>query len=148
MTMTKTHNEAEIRALIESQAQALRAKDARAVLSHYAPGVVTFDLAPPLMQAGSEEDSRKALESWFATWQGPLGYETRDFGITAEGDIAFGYGFIRIHGTKVSGERNDLWVRQTLGLRKVEGAWKITHEHTSVPFYMDGSYKAAIDLKP
>jgi hypothetical protein len=24
----------------------------------------------------------------------------------------------------------------------------ITHEHVSVPFYMDGSYWAAVDLKP
>jgi hypothetical protein len=28
------------------------------------------------------------------------------------------------------------------------GKWAIVHEHVSVPFYMDGSYKAAIDLKP
>ena len=26
--------------------------------------------------------------------------------------------------------------------------WKITHQHNSVPFMMDGSFKAAIDLKP
>jgi PhnB protein len=39
-------------------------------------------------------------------------------------------------------------VRQTFGLRKLAGAWKIAHDHMSVPFYMDGSYKAAIDLKP
>jgi uncharacterized protein (TIGR02246 family) len=146
--MTSKTSEAQIRALIEIQAQALRAKDARAVLSHYAPGVVTFDLAPPLMHAGSEEDGRKALESWFATWQGPLGYETRILGITTGGDIALVYGFVRISGTKVGGERADVWARQTLGLSKIDGAWKITHEHTSVPFYMDGSYKAAIDLKP
>jgi hypothetical protein len=24
----------------------------------------------------------------------------------------------------------------------------VTHEHVSVPFYMDGSDKAALDLKP
>lgn len=146
--MTSKRNETEICAVIESQARALRAKDARAVLSHYASGVVTFDLAPPLMHAGSEEDGRKALESWFATWQGPLGYETRDFSITTESDVAFGYGFVRISGTKVDGERADVWVRQTLGFRRIGGAWKIAHEHTSVPFYMDGSYKAAVDLKP
>jgi ketosteroid isomerase-like protein len=32
--------------------------------------------------------------------------------------------------------------------RDEHGAWKIAHEHTSVPFYMDGSFRAAIDLKP
>jgi ketosteroid isomerase-like protein len=39
-------------------------------------------------------------------------------------------------------------VRQTLGFRKVAGTWKIAHEHTSVPFYMDGSDTAAVDLEP
>jgi len=32
--------------------------------------------------------------------------------------------------------------------REVGGAWKDRHEHISVPFYMDGSVKAAVDLKP
>ena len=42
----------------------------------------------------------------------------------------------------------DLWFRATLGFRKIDRKWTITHEHSSVPFYMDGSFKAAIDLKP
>jgi ketosteroid isomerase-like protein len=42
----------------------------------------------------------------------------------------------------------DLWFREILGFRKIDGEWTITHEHSSVPFYMDGSFKAAIDLKP
>jgi PhnB protein len=39
-------------------------------------------------------------------------------------------------------------VRETLGLRKIDGIWKIAHQHHSVPFYMDGSNRAAVDLKP
>jgi SnoaL-like domain len=39
-------------------------------------------------------------------------------------------------------------IRQTLSFRKIDGEWKIAHEHASVPFYMDGSFRAAIDLKP
>jgi ketosteroid isomerase-like protein len=35
-----------------------------------------------------------------------------------------------------------------MGFRKVGGRWLIAHEHASVPLYMDGSEKAAIDLKP
>ena len=51
-------------------------------------------------------------------------------------------------GTKKDGEKVDLWMRCTAGLRRLGGAWKITHQHTSVPFLMDGSFKAAVDLKP
>lgn len=50
--------------------------------------------------------------------------------------------------TTAKGEKVDLWFRATLGFRKIAGQWKIVHEHSSVPFYMDGSFKAAVDLKP
>ena len=137
-----------IRTLIDELVEALRTKDADRVLAAYAPEPVNFDLAPPLAQFGNGPEDKRRLESWFATWSGPLGYEVRDVKITAEGDVAFAFGFIRIHGTKTDGERADVWTRQTLGLKRVAGNWKIVHEHTSVPFYMDGSYRAAVDLKP
>ena len=35
-----------------------------------------------------------------------------------------------------------------VGLRRIDGAWRITHRHDSTPFYMDGSYRAATDLEP
>jgi ketosteroid isomerase-like protein len=39
-------------------------------------------------------------------------------------------------------------VRATICYRKIDGKWMVTHEHVSVPFYMDGTYRAAVDLKP
>ena len=141
-------SETEIRNLITDLSKSLHDKDAKRVLSHYAPGSVVFDLAPPLQHAGSGASSEKDLNDWFATWQGPIGHETGDVSITTDGEIAYCHGFIRISGTKVGGEHADVWARQTTCLRKIAGAWKITHDHTSVPFYMDGSYKAAVDLKP
>lgn len=85
---------------------------------------------------------------WFATWQGPIGYEIRDLSVTAGDDVAFGASLNRISGTRTSGDKADVWARATVGFRKIDGTWMITHEHFSVPFYMDGSYKAAVDLKP
>jgi ketosteroid isomerase-like protein len=41
-----------------------------------------------------------------------------------------------------------MWYRVTLGLRRIDEQWLIVHEHTSVPFYMDGSFRAAVDLAP
>ena len=41
-----------------------------------------------------------------------------------------------------------LWFRVTLGLRKIDGRWLVTHEHESVPFEMDGSFRASIGLRP
>jgi PhnB protein len=149
MIMTRNPSpEADIRKVIERQAQAIHDKDAEAVIACYALDSVIFDLAPPLQNPQSGTENEAGLNEWFATWRGPIGYETRDITISATDDLAFAHGFVRISGTKVGGEWNDIWARQTLCLRKLGGAWKIAHEHTSVPFYMDGSDKAAVDLKP
>jgi ketosteroid isomerase-like protein len=137
--------EAQIRALVDDWAKAIRAKDVEGVLAHYAAASVTFDLAPPLISTGADP---KGLQAWFSTWQGQLGYEIRDLNITAGDDVAFCHGLNRLSGTKTDGEQADVWSRQTLCFRKVRGEWRIAHQHESVPFYMDGSYRAAVDLKP
>jgi ketosteroid isomerase-like protein len=51
-TTTSTGDDAQIRERMEALAQALCAKDIDALMAHYAPGVVTFDLRPPLQVQG------------------------------------------------------------------------------------------------
>jgi ketosteroid isomerase-like protein len=137
--------EAQIRAVIDNWARAIRAKDIDGVLAHYAPHSVTFDLAPPLISTGADAES---LLAWFSTWQGPIGYDIRALSITAGDVAAFCHSLNRLSGTKTDGERVDIWCRLTLCFQKVADEWRIAHQHESVPFYMDGSYRAAIDLKP
>ena len=146
--MTRQSDETAIRALLEAQAQAIRSKEAAQALAPYAPGLVRFDLAPPLASSGADALDRNELIAWFDTWRGPIGYELKDFSITASGDIAFAHGFVRIGGTKQDGQASNLWTRHTVCLRKRGDAWRIVHEHSSTPFYMDGSLKAAVDLAP
>jgi PhnB protein len=143
--ISKANDEAQIRALLDDWAQALRAKNADAVVAHLAADIVTFDLAPPLTSTGADPNG---LQAWFSTWEGPLGYQIRDLRITAGDDTAFCHCLSRLSGTKVDGGRNEVWFRLTLCFRKIRGAWKIAHQHESVPFYMDGSYRAAVDLEP
>jgi ketosteroid isomerase-like protein len=135
----------QIRETIQDLGCAIGAKDAKRVMSCYAPDSIHFSLAPPLRSApvGAAD-----LESWFATWEGPIGIEAKDLRIMTDGEIAMATSLIRMTGVKTDGEMVDLWYRATLGLRKIDGRWKFVHEHESVPFYMDGSYKAAIDLVP
>jgi PhnB protein len=142
---SKTTDEAGIRSLIDQRVKALRAKDAQAVISCLAPDYVPFTLAPPLV---STITGAKEYESWFATWQGPIGTEIRDLAITVSGDLGISHSLNMMLGRSASGHEVKLWYRQTLSFRKVDGAWTIAHEHTSVPFYMDGSFRAATDLKP
>jgi PhnB protein len=140
-------NQSLIRELLDNLAQAVRSKNVDGVMSHYSPDMLLFDLAPPLQYRGAEA-CRKNLATWFPTFRGPIGYELRDLNIAASDDLAFCHSFNRITGTRTDGEKTDVWVRATVCCRKIDGKWKIVHEHQSVPFYMDGSYRAAVDLTP
>jgi uncharacterized protein (TIGR02246 family) len=146
--MTKPNSsDTEIRALLAQYAKALHAKDADAVMACYAPDVVAFDLAPPLAHRGAET-IRAGLGEWFPTWRSGIQVEAADVTIDVDGDLAVCRALNHMTGARTSGENTDLWFRATVCLRRIGGAWKIVHEHASVPFLMDGSYKAAIDLKP
>ena len=140
--------EAEVRKAVERLAESLRQKDVNKALSAYAPDNVQFLLAPPLQYAGANKIDAKSLKEWFDTFEGPIGFEIGELSVTADDDLAFAHGLNRMSGKKKSGEKADLWVRETLCFRKIDGEWKVTHQHELVPFHMDGSMKAATDLHP
>ena len=144
----RTDDEMQIRAVLEGRAAALRAKDARQYLTSFDPSVVKFDLAPPLQERGPSVLDPAGLQWWLDTWDGDIAYELADLTIAAGGGVAFCHSLNHIEGTRTDGGREDMWTRSTLGLRKIDGVWKITHEHNSAPFYMDGSDRPALDLKP
>jgi ketosteroid isomerase-like protein len=139
-----TSTETAIKQAIDARNGALSAKDAAGVMASGAPGFVSYSLAPPLQEAGGEG----GLDAWFETWDGPIGYALHGAKIVAGDDVGFAHGLVHMTGRKTDGEVIDLWFRETLGLTLIGGAWKIVHEHSSVPFYMDGSFRAAVDLTP
>jgi ketosteroid isomerase-like protein len=107
---------------------------------------VVCDLSPPLVHQGMDLQVKQA---WLDTWDGPIERESRDFKFTVSGDVAFGHGYYRLGGNpKAAGRQISFWMRATLCLHRERGDWKIVHEHTSVPFYMDGSLRPAFDLQP
>ncbi len=132
-------------AMLMMRAKALGEKNAAEVLSYEAEDSVEFSLAPPLVSTGKNE---AGLQAWFDTWEGPIGGEVRDAKLTVGGDVAFWSGLLRMTGTKTDGTEVDLWFRQTLGLVKQDGHWIVAHQHASVPFAMDGSGRALLDLEP
>ena len=143
-----TKDEADIRAIIADHAKALYAKDIDLLFAHNATDFLSYDLAPPLQHKGRAADARAGTQSWFATWKSPIGWEDRDLAIIVGDRVAFSTALAHMTGTKIDGEEISLWLRVTNGFAKENGAWKIIHIHHSVPFYMDGSFKACVDLKP
>ncbi|RAX39672.1 YybH family protein [Rhizobium tropici] len=134
-----------INAMLAGWMSALGNKDAAGVVEHLSDDVISFTLAAPLVHKGKGEEG---LRGWFSTWEGPIGGDAVDVRLVVGEDVAFWTGLVHMTGRKTDGVEVDLWFRQTLGLRKAAGIWKIVHEHTSVPFAMDGSGLAELGLKP
>lgn len=146
--MTRNADEQQIREVIDSQTAALSSKDVKGAIEGYAKGNVMYTMAPPLRPPQRDEkEATGAVQEWFDTWDGPLRYETDDLQVTVSGDLAFSTGLFRMIGTQ-QGKNVDIWYRRTLVFQRIDGEWKIVHDHQSVPFYMDGSFRAAVDLKP
>ena len=142
----KATDEARIRTLIDERVRAVRGKDIKGLMSNHAPDVLMFDALNPLQYIGSAA-VRERAQQWFSWYQGPIGYEIRDLSITTGDEVAFCHYLYRVSGTMTNGRQVDMWVRSTVGLRKIDGTWMVTHEHTSVPFEAE-SGKASLDLKP
>lgn len=135
----------EIYGLMLRWAEAISNKDVAGVVALTAPDSVRYNLAPPLVTV---EDATTDLETWFASFDGPIQYELDELHMETEPGLVVVYGLHHLVGKKLEGENADLWFRVTQVLRLYEGEWKIVHTHESVPFYMDGSLRAAVDLQP
>ncbi len=146
MALQQAIDEADIRRRIDKLASALRAMDIEGVMSIYAPGIVSFDIEPPLRYAGAETKRSHWLEA-LAMYQPPLEYEIHDLTLTVGDDVAFGHSLNRVSGTLKNGRRSAFWLRWTVGLRKIDGNWLIVHDHVSVPADFK-SGRAALDLEP
>ena len=139
-------NEEVIRHVIEARARAVRAGDVDAIMEHVADDVVTFDVVDPLRLEGSAASRARAAE-WVQLYDGPISWENRDVCVVTDGDVAFGHALSRVTGTRKTGAAVDMWFRTTLGFRRVDGRWLITHDHGSVPFNPENG-KASLTLTP
>jgi uncharacterized protein (TIGR02246 family) len=135
-----------IRQRVEDWAMAVRAKDIDAVLSLYAPHIVSFDVEPPLRYAGAE-NKRRAWRAFFAVHTGPVSYEVRELNVTMNGELAFVHSLNHVSGTLASGHASDLWLRWTACFQRIDGVWLVVHDHVSVPADLEHGH-AALNLRP
>jgi ketosteroid isomerase-like protein len=138
--------ESEVRALFDSQFEAIRAKDLDRLMAVYSPDIVYFDAVPPLQYAGSAA-VRGRFSEWFDGYQGPIGMEMRDLNISTSGEIAVAHWLSRASGTLRNGREVGSWVRATSCCQRSNQRWLITHEHISLPVDF-ATGRAATDLLP
>jgi uncharacterized protein (TIGR02246 family) len=125
-------DEADIQALIERWAKAVREENAEGIRADHDSEILMFDVPPPFLSRG--------LDAYMATWEPffsmaekPVAFDFHDVKITAGKDVAFATATGRCVPIDPSGKREELEFRLTMGLKKIDGRWRIMHEHHSLP---------------
>lgn len=119
---------------LEAYKAAVLAKDVDAFLALYDDDLHVFDLWGAWTLRGIDAWRSMAVD-WFAsTGQESIVVEIEQAGCTCHGDLALGHALLTYTALSADGTPlRSLDSRITASLRKVEGTWKIFHEHTSAP---------------
>ncbi|WPU95023.1 nuclear transport factor 2 family protein [Mucilaginibacter sabulilitoris] len=141
-----TSDEAQLQIFIHERVEAICNKDIAGATNRYAQDVMLFDVVGPLQQSGIKA-MQERLNTWFASFDGNIGFEIKDLNIVLGGDAGFCYSFNHVSAKTKDGGNLNMWWRETLGWQKINGEWLVTHAHSSVPFDAV-SGKGAIGLKP
>jgi uncharacterized protein (TIGR02246 family) len=131
MTTEQQASESEIRALIESWATAVHAGDLDAVLADHSDDIQMFDVPPPNELRGIHA----YRETWppFFEWQKRAVFEIVSLDVTAGEDVAFATALLRCGTEEELRADPENRLRLTVGLRKEDGRWVVSHEHHSFP---------------
>ena len=131
-TQSSSQDETAIRKLVEAWAAAVRRRDFDGILQDHSPDIVMFDVPPPFQSAGIEA-YKKTWDLFFSCATGPIVFDIDSMTITASSDVAFVVATMHCTESGSGGERQRLDFRLTIGLRKIDGRWTVTHEHHSLP---------------
>ena len=114
--------------------RALEAKDLDGLVANYLPDAVLYDVKPPYKSEGPAA-IRQVWEACLPFFPAKFQSEHRDLKIAVGGDVAFVHG---LHHMNVIDQPDhpagQSWIRVTACYRKVDGEWKVAHEHVSMPF--------------
>jgi ketosteroid isomerase-like protein len=126
--------ERQIKTLVEGWADAVRRHDLSSILAYHDEDIVMFDVPPPLQSKGMDE-YKKTWDLFFKYHEPSQAFDIEELAITAGENVAFAVAIMRCGSGTFSGppKEGGFLFRLTVGLRKVDGDWRIAHEHHSVP---------------
>ncbi len=128
--MSENPDATAIRAQIEAWAAAVRAGDMAGILRNPSADMVMFDVPPPLQLRGIAA-YEASWPQFFDASPKPIRFDIMDLQITAGNAVAFAIALMRC--AVIEDGNADLDFRLTVGLRKIDGQWIVTHEHHSIP---------------
>lgn len=133
MSHDPSADEAEIRRMIAAWSRAVEAKNLDGILADYSPDIVVYDAIPPYKLVGPQ-----AVR---AAWEGCLPYfperfrsEHRDLKVLVSGDTAMVFGLHHFVPEPADHPCGHTWMRVTAGYQRIDGRWRVVHEHVSIPF--------------
>ncbi len=124
--MTNNRNEQAIRTLIEGWTDAICKGDIDRVLANRTDDIVMYDVPEPVQIKG--------IDAYKETWKlffehnaaGPDRFRLSEIQVVAGEIVAYAHGLLTVGGGAAH-------CRLTLGLQRIDGAWKISHEHHTIP---------------
>ncbi|MCO6456213.1 MAG: nuclear transport factor 2 family protein [Pirellulaceae bacterium] len=122
-----------IRLLLNEWARATREGRQDDVLASHAEELLIFDVLPPLMYE-SATSYRASWDAWQPDPQGEMTFHLDSLRVTAGSDVGFAHGILQCGGVLADGRTFSDTARATFCLRKVDGDWKVFHQHISKPF--------------
>jgi uncharacterized protein (TIGR02246 family) len=127
-----SQDEMDIRALIERWAKAVREENRAGIRADHDSEILMFDVPPPFLSQGLDA-YMKTWEMFFSSAEKPVAFDFHDVKITAGKDVAFATATGQCVDIDPKGKREELKFRLTMGLRKIDGRWRVMHEHHSLP---------------
>jgi uncharacterized protein (TIGR02246 family) len=124
-------DEAQIRALIQRWAAAVHDGDLPAVLDAHAGDIVMFDVPPPHAGVRGIDAYRETWPPFFEWQRQGAVFEITELDVSAGEDVAFAWALLRCGTAEEFAHEPDRRLRLTIGLRRRDDGWIVTHEHHS-----------------
>jgi uncharacterized protein (TIGR02246 family) len=122
----------QIRAIITRWAEAVRREDLPAIRADHDANILMFDVPPPFLSRGIEA-YMATRQLFFSNVEKPITFNFEAIEITAGADVAFVTAKGRCVNIDRAGRREPLELRLTMGLKNIDGQWRVMHEHHSLP---------------
>jgi uncharacterized protein (TIGR02246 family) len=129
----RTKDEAAIRELIARWSRAVEANDAAAIVEAYTPQTVLYDAIPPYRTVDAAA-IRVIWDNVFPYFPDTFRSEHRDLTAEVDGDVAVVFGLHHFVPEPADHPCGATWMRATACYRRIDGQWRVAHEHVSVPF--------------
>jgi len=124
-------DEQQIRVLLQRWAKAVHAGDLDTVMIDHSADIVMFDVPPPERGVRGSDAYRETWPPFFEWQAAGAVFEIDELEVTAGVDVAFAHALLRCASPEELARRPDRRLRLTVGLRKDDGRWVVTHEHHS-----------------